>query len=415
MRIFLMLVCGSGLFTLSSREDGDYRNLYAVNFFDGKTWDSTIVPPSSREIYLLANHEHALVLRETWLYYWPLTGEYRADWAVRNNPLEGTLVVDGLKGDIKRIPRDIYVIQHNLSGPGEQSSIYWGEEAVEAYETFKEQRNGYVLKMQQFNRAKRQHDAEIYELLRDKERTSTTYPEAPIEPSPFQLISTEPNYGYRIDLPVGTYRIVLETPDGLEAEETSKQLEIFAPMEIGVQGFMVFEEQRWTVPDKFSDTHIYLYSLPGASLYFQPYIFARFDHHAYTMMKNPQDPFTRKKLFEWIPIESDTSTETIAMGSDNLSLSGYRVDQIAGSRVGYSINRVSRQDKTASFAAARFDIGEIHARSSFRVGDSGILAVLGTGRSPTIELILIILCGIPLGVRGVIGIHRIRMREHNEL
>ena len=401
----VMLLC-FGWFTLPANEEGAYRTLYGVNFFDGKTWDSTIVPPSAATIYLLADREHALVVRETWLYYWPLTGEYRADWAVRNLPLAGTLVVTG-GGGTQRIARDVYVIQHDRHGPRERSSIHWGAAAITAYETFTKRRDDYVLEMQRFHRAQREHEAQVYALLRDPKRSSAAYPEPPIEPSPFQLVSTEPHYGYRIDLPAGRYRIVLETPDGRQVKETRKRLEVFEPLEDGAPGVLVFEEQRWTVPAALPGAHRYLYSVPGASLYFQPYTFARFDHHAYEMMKNPQATFTRDKLFAWIPIAVDDSIDKIAIGADIATLSGYRVDQIAGSRVGYRIDPVSRTDAAASFVAARFDVNESHARSTFRIGDSGMLAVLETGGSSAIELILILLCAIPLGLRAGIGIRRI--------
>ena len=72
--------------------------IWSVIAFNGSDYSPTFVPGTSDTIYLLADAPSILSARMTFVYWWPITSEWRTDTDALNVPLPGTLEVHGGTG-----------------------------------------------------------------------------------------------------------------------------------------------------------------------------------------------------------------------------------------------------------------------------------------------------------------------------
>jgi hypothetical protein len=380
------------LFNLTAL-DSEYDVIYALNFFDGVAYNSTIVPYSAPEIYILADHVNVFVVRETSLYYWPLTSEFKADWAVRNVPLQGTLCIKDNQGKIQRIKPERYAIQYDMLDIPGTISVYWGNEADIKHIEFMKAQQNYSEAVYAYNEAIRSYDQQITNFLRNPASDPTLFPEVPTAPENFTLMSTDINIGFPVNLQGGNYTVYFEDPQGGIIPKTRKRLRVFSPLE-ATKGFQVFEEGRWSVPNDFPDSYMNLFAIPGGNIYFKPFNYLHFQGNKYNLMINPQNRYSETDFSVWIPISPDLENRNLVIGSEELSLLGYKVTQLAGSRLGYIINPLGLGDSESSFSAFNINITSAISSKTFSIGKNSSLIVLRLFRG--IEFVLIFISFIPL-------------------
>jgi hypothetical protein len=392
---------------LSSQEPR-YDVIYAVNFFDGSSYNSTIVPYSAPEIYIQADSMNAFVVRETLLYYWSLTSEFKADWASRNIPLEGTLCVQDRYGKTLRIEARRYVIQYDVKDIPGTIGIYWEGEADAKYGGFIRAQRAYSEAVYQYNNAMRLYEQELNAYLQNPPEDPEAFPSHPLPPADFTLMSTDINIGFPVNLPLGRYTLYFEDPRGKIVEETKKRLRVFEPLE-EIGGFRVFEEERWTVPADFPDSHTALFTVPGAAVYLQPYDFLHYRGSAYNLMLNPQNRYSNSDFSLWVPVSLNTQNRHIRIGGEELSLSGYRVTQLAGSRLGYVINPAALDRGESDFSAFSMRVPKSAAGKTYALGKTSTISVLRifTG----LEIIIALISLLPLAFFVLISIFHNRF--HN--
>jgi len=117
-------------------------SIYAINYFDGLSYNNNIVTPSTSTIYLLSDSANVITAKETSLYYWPLTSEYKADWATTNKTLNGSVVITSKQGEEQIIEAQPYVIQYDANNMRDTIKLYWNDEAHKALKEFKNFQNG---------------------------------------------------------------------------------------------------------------------------------------------------------------------------------------------------------------------------------------------------------------------------------
>lgn len=67
--------------------------VYSLNVWDGKDYAAPFYPASLDTIYVMADFENVYSVKETLVYYWPITREYMADWDGLNKDVGETLEV----------------------------------------------------------------------------------------------------------------------------------------------------------------------------------------------------------------------------------------------------------------------------------------------------------------------------------
>jgi hypothetical protein len=385
-----------------------YDVIYAVNFFDGSSYSSAIVPYSAPEIYIQADSMNAFVVRETLLYYWSLTSEFKADWASRNIPLEGTLCIQGRHGQIRRIEAQRYVIQYDLKDIPGTIGVYWGTEADAKYGNFVKAQRAYSEAVYQYNNAMRLYEQELNAYLQNPPEVPEAFPSHPLPPPDFTLLSTDINTGFPVNLPEGRYTLYFEGSRGEVMPKTKKRLTVFSPLG-AIGGFRVFEEGRWTVPADFPDSHATLFTVPGANLYLQPYDFLHYRGSDYNLMLNPQNRYNRSEFSVWVPVSLDSNNSRVYIGTEALSLSGYKVTQLAGSKLGYVISPLAFGDPESSFSAFNMQVPQSAAGKTYPVGKTSAISVLRIFNG--MEIVMILVSLIPLAFFGLILIFHNRTKE----
>jgi hypothetical protein len=359
---------------LFARED-EYDVIYAVNFFDGISYNSTIIPHSVQEINIQADHVNAFVVRETSLYYWPLTSEFKADWAARNIPLEGTLCIKNIRGETERIKPQRYVIQYDIKDIPGTIAVYWGAGADRKHTEFAAAQRRYSEAVFTYNQAMRDYDRQISDFLRNTGDDLILFPEVPIAPENFTLMSTDVNIGFPVNLSQGTYSIYFEDPLEEVIPETRKRLRVFNPLE-KTSGFQVFEEGRWSVPANFPDSHMTLFTSPGGKIYLQPFYYLHYRGRDYNRMLNPQNRYSENEFSAWVPVSLNAEQKTLVLGIEELSLLGHKVTQLAGSRLGYSINPIAFGNAESSFSAFNIEIPQYFSGKSYAMGKNSKLSIV---------------------------------------
>jgi hypothetical protein len=401
--IIVFLICQA----LASQEPV-YDVIYAINFFDGSVYNSTIVPYSAPEICIQADSMNAFVVRETLLYYWSLTSEFKADWASRNIPLAGTLCVQNRSGKIQRIESQRYIIQYDIKDIPGTIGIYWGTEADTKHESFVKAQRVYSDSVYQYNTAMRLYEQELNAYLQSPPAVPESFPSHPLPPVDFTLLSTDVNIGFPVNLPQGQYTIYFEDSRGEVMIKTKRRLRVFSPLgEVG--GFRVFEEGRWTVPADFPDSHTVLFTIPGANIYLQPYDFLHYRSSDYNLMLNPQNRYNRNESSLWIPVSLNSTSDRMHIGAETLFLSGYKVAQLAGSKLGYVITPLSIGDTESSFSAFNMQVPQNAEGKTYSVGKTSIISVLRIFSG--MEIVMIFISLAPLIFFGLISIFRNRKKE----
>jgi hypothetical protein len=393
--ILICIVC-----SLPEAEEPEYDIIYAINFFDGVSYNSTIVPYASPEIYIQADTVNAFVVRETALYYWPLTSEFKADWASRNIPLPGSLCIQDRAGNITRIESLRYAIQYDAKDIPGTIRVYWGAAADSKYAEFINAQRDYTEAVYAYNEAIRVYDRKITEYLQNPPEEPEAFPEMPLPPTEFTLMSTDVNIGFPVKIAEGIYSIFFTNPDGTVIAKTRKRLQAFRPRE-KIKGFQVFEEGRWSVPSNFPDSHMSLFTVPGGNLYLQPYNYLHFEGSAYNLMMNPQNRYNRGESSIWVPVSPNAEKRELAIGNQNLNLWGYKVTQLAGSKLGYIIHPLDLGDPESSFAAFNLTIPANSGGRRYRIGQTSAISVLRIFGG--IELVIILVSLIPLAGFAVIS------------
>ena len=386
--ILTFMICSS----LISREQ-EFDIVYAINFFDGVTYGSTMVPYTSREISIQADKVNVFVVRETLIYYWPLVSEFRADWAVRNIPLRGVINIRDRRGNIIRIEPQRYVIQYDMNDIAGTIGVFWGDEADSKFEDFVRAQQAHNDAVFYHHGAMRALQQMINELLLNPPEETVPFPEIPSPPPPFTLLSTDVHIGFPVKLARGNYTMFFENLDGTVNPRTRKRLRVFEPRE-RVTGFQVFEEGRWTVPSNFPDRNMSLFTAPGSTLYLQPFNYLHFEARAYNLMVNPQNPFNRNESSIWVPSSLNPENLELSIAGKRIPLRGYNVTQLIGSRLGYVINPLEFGDRESSFSAFKFTIPQNSEGRTFRIGQTSTITVLRI--FPGIEIVIITISLAPL-------------------
>lgn len=315
--------------------------VYGINAFTWQDYAGALAPRTVRTIYLLAGQPSILSPRETLVYYWPITGEYRADWEALNRSVPGALelLVPGMS--VRTLPRVQYVIQYP-QGPGRgQPLLYMGKEAMARYEAFRNARAQYRDELARYQEQRRLYIEALDRAVRARHRgEQIEIPQPPQEPAPFQLFSSEVHDGFAVQLPPGRYRIRLRQQDGRILAESERTLVVITHRRESI-GFTIVPQQRWTVPERADDPESTIYARRGQVIYLQPFLAREYNDLAFTRLLNPQSREGRPDWWRWEyvrPLDAER-LEVLAGGSAAQMISRrlFRVVQTPGEALGYQV------------------------------------------------------------------------------
>jgi hypothetical protein len=315
--------------------------VYGINAAFAATYLGTFAPDSASAIYLLADQTSVISPRITEIYFWPITNEYQADWNLVNEPVPGKLEI--LRGGqlLMSVDPTKYSIQFTPRGTSADAKLYLGAEAEQAQAQFKAKQDAYQQASSAYVEAHRQWivamDAAVSERAAGK---NVAIPPEPQRPAPIDTFSNGLNDGFPIKLAPGNYQIQVRSPDGAIAQQSRRDLVVFAPRRVAV-GYTVVPETRWTTPDQVTDLSDAILGQPGNNLYLQPHVIREYPARAYALLQNPQARDVETSEWTWVSGEPlHDSQLQIVVGdqvADQRALTPYSVKQLEDTALGYEV------------------------------------------------------------------------------
>jgi hypothetical protein len=335
----------------------DEQLVYWPLVTDGKEYRRVPYPQEAGPLLVLADTEVVLEARRAPVAYWPITGEYLADFSGQPAAVEGSVeLVDG-SGEVTVLEPEAYVVWHPTgvgTGPAE---LVHGERASSFYQGYVAAARAAAQREQEYQRIVGAHRAAVEAWIKlAAERRGRDMPAPPPElevesPEPFHTFATEPQEAVVLFLPEGTYTVRFRGADGEIVPGSERELVSFAPLDRAI-GYVLRPENRWTRPVISFAPDETIYTTGGTDLFFQPVPVVEYDASRFSRLFNPQsiealDP----SQTVWTPQGEGESPDGRALALwdhdtmvDVLPRTAYRVAQLAGTSRGYEIEPFTPQD-----------------------------------------------------------------------
>ncbi len=359
------------------------ENVYTGAVYDGVGYSQTFYPNRVSTVYLLADVENVLEARLTQVYYWPLTSEYKADWGVLDQPIQGTLEI--LQGE--RLVASLQPTRYAMITDRDQvqpTGIVSGAVADSAYQKYQaayQEYYGVLLPKYEQDLLAYQNAAadNVQRAFQGKPVVQITPPNKPASPLP---MVGQPGDGFILQLSVGDYQMQIRDLQGKILPGSIKKLEVFAPLRKGVE-YQILPESQWTQPIISDQPGSTIYWGPDPALYLEPFEATEYHRGLYNLLKNPQSPDGDQEGEIWIegsPLR-EGQIRLLTRGQTTLALpiKEYIVNQMPGSGLGYTITEKTSplpiDDPTIqipSFQAIKLDSASLSTGISFQfVSPSG--------------------------------------------
>lgn len=427
------------LFPLASvRADAPARAeqmIWSVIAFNGRDYSATFAPETSDTVYLLAGEPSIMSARTTFVYWWPITSEWRTDTDSLNVPLPGTLEVRGGAGPDRALPLQEYTY-FNVHGEYELNwKVATGEAARAEIQRYKSRNESYFEATRAYQLASQEYDRQTRELetqigrFREQGRDIGTLvqrmrilprPEAPAAPSYYQAPPSDLQKGFVVNLPPGRYTIRLRNPDGTIMDGSDKTLVVHERRRQGRVGWEVIPGDKWTRPQESVTPASVLYVNGGADLYLRPFFEDELNDLAW---QKTVDNGSRGNghVLRWVRTQqvphAAVEVRSAAGAVSTLREERFFVKQTQGAGLGYTISpwTPGGPDKEPNLIAfhlpVRGTIGTLRLRvldgqgAPLAGGEREVRVIAGPPRAG----LALVLALLPLLAMGVVMVRRARV------
>ena len=330
----------------------DRQVVYWPLVTDSTEYRRVSYPIEAGPMVVLADTEIAIEARLARVSYWPISREYVADLSGETEILRGSIEIVEDSGMISTLKPQPYVLWYPGGAAEGASELVHGETAEAFYEEYVQKARAAAERLKEYQRvvAEQQRLVEAW-IQMAAERGGQAMPPPPPEldleaPESFPAFATEPREAFIVSLPAGSYDVRHRGDDGQIVPGSERTLVSFGPLDQGI-GYVLRPENRWTQPVvSFAPDEI-IYTTGETDLFFQPVPVVEYPAQLYTRLFRPQsveaaDP----SLTLWAPgTEEDGGDQGAALAvrqNDSrdqvLPRTAYRVNQLAGSARGYTID-----------------------------------------------------------------------------
>ncbi len=352
--------------------------VYLVNARLGGAYESSYYTADRNTLYLVADVPSVISLRRTLVYFWPITNQLKADLDALNEQIEGTLVVRQAGRDVAQLDLTAYVIQYAEGKGKSPGQLFVGDEAPAQWERFDTARSAYREAVSQYFqdtlRYRQDLDAAIAANALEDEPSAP-----PPEPAPFYYSSTPVNRGHVIELPIGTYQIVLQGPNGEPVPGSQKRLVVFPSTGEGV-AYSVIPHDRYTFPETSQDAREAIYLRGDAKAYLQPFSQVEYRELYLSRLQDPQSWGGRADRFAWFRLAEIKDAQLVAYRRGReiarIERRPYVVRQITGAALGYEIhdqtttNLERLQERRPDFYGYALDAAKLPAGTKIQLEDA---------------------------------------------
>jgi hypothetical protein len=314
--------------------------VYGINAAIPGAVVGTFAPPSVDTIYILSDMPSVLSPRNTQVYWWPITNEYRAAWTQLNEQVQGKLEVLQNGRVVTSFEQMPYTIHFTAGDQLARPTMYMGQEAIEADRQFQAEQQAYRQAALAYQEARDAWIAAARDAQQQGHDPTSVGPE-PTPPPAFTLLSTGLNSGFPVELEPGSYEIQTRAPGGNIVEGSQRKLEVFAPRRTAV-GYEVVPEARWTFPEELNDLADAILGEPDSVLYLKPRIVREYPALAYERLQDPQfagDVSGSEWMWATGEALQEGVLEVVRNGNvvNRIANRPYHVKQVPGRDLGYEV------------------------------------------------------------------------------
>ncbi len=336
------------------------ESVYVGSIFNGIQYVPIFSPAEKDTLYLIANTDNAITLKNTLVYFWDTTQEYKAVWSSLNEIVEGEM-------EIYRGSTLVYQASlepHTIVRKSDSSlftEIDFGQEAIQHYQDYQDALNNYQSEYADYLTKEQAYSSELWDRFEHPENYTGALPL--IEPSAPNSVSEDmidlvPSF--KVNLPAGSYSMRVIDKNGNVILGSNKKLKVFNELREGVS-YVVYTDQEWTQQLVSRDSNEVIYIGDASSLFLQPFLQYEYYADDYLNLTQPQMEFSLADYSMWVdirPIQTGTLqafSKGVALGERNLL--PFFVEQIPGSQLGYEIKVVGDQTSTnVTFLAYEIDL-----------------------------------------------------------
>jgi hypothetical protein len=321
--------------------------IYTILAFNGRQDADTI--------YLMANVDNFLTVRKTFVYFWPLSGEWNTESSILDVTLDGSLELsfpDGRRKTIRPTPYTYY----NVQGEYEVNwKVDRGQEAFNAWERYQHILNAYYASAEEYNRELAVYEATLNKLvttittMRDQGRDATKLvnslaelspPVEPPLPKDYIVPPVPVELAFILNLPVGEYAIRFLHVDGSVIEGSERTVVVFEKRRAQGIGIEVIPADKWTRPVESRTPASVLYIDGSTDLYLRPFFEQEYNDLQYQKMAK-NDAKGNPRLMRWVRIQQvPTARLLLGLGghpAQTVLEAPYYVEQAEGGALGYRI------------------------------------------------------------------------------
>ena len=411
--------------------------VYSILAYNGRDYSSTFARKDAESIYLIADKDSILTVRNVFVYYWPITRDWNIDATVLNVPFEGKLEVTK-RGEepwtLNMTPytyfnvRGTYELNWQVA-QGDEANRIWNRyvQAMDAFrdDMFAYQRlhSEYTQRLNALSREiteLRSRGEDVTELMNTLERMKP--PPEPEYPSEYQVPPTAVQQGFVINLPAGEYNIRFITHDGYIMEGSERQLVIFDRRRYDAIGLDVIPGDKWTRPVESRTPSSVLYVSGSADIFLRPFFQEEYNDLFYEKLRK-NDAQGNPSVMKWVRTQQVPGASIVytssALGTETVTEQPYYVQQAPGASPGYQIvpfdPEGAHRDRDASLQAFRLPIQRDSRVITLHVLDRDGKVLPTSERqirivspSSRIHLSLVLAC-VPLLVMGLVIFRRSRI------
>jgi hypothetical protein len=329
--------------------------IWSMLSFNGRDYSPAFATEDSDTIYLLAGVDNFLSLRETLVYWWPISSEWKTDTDTLNVQFPGSLELRDSHGAVRRLELESYTY-FNIRGDYEVNwKVVTGTAAEQELAKYASLYNSYFKAVQDYQVRNGAYTTELQSLaariqkLKDERRdyaallqrlNTLPAPVAPVAPGYYVVPPASMQKAFILNLPTGRYSLRFINPDGSVAQGSEKTVVVHSRRRTGGVGFEVIPSDKWTRPEASVTPSSTLYVNGSADLYLRPFLEDEFNDLSYARTVN-NAARGNANIARWVRIQQ-VPRATIRMDSPGngitiLKESPFLVRQSQGNSLGYTI------------------------------------------------------------------------------
>jgi len=396
----LSLAASAALADVPVREE---QFIYSILAFNGKDYSGTFIQKTSDTLYLLADVDNFITARNVFVYFWPITQDWKSDTSVLNVPFQGTLE---LRAARKREPQKVASTRYTYYNVRGEYELNWqvakGEEADAAWKKYSDLMDAYYQSVQKYYQERAIYEAMLNELtiritkLREQGKDVSklveglqkmSAPKEPEYPKDYVVPPRPVEEAFILNLPVGQYSIRFYDPDGAIMEGSERKVVVFQKRRSEGTGLEVIPGDKWTRPVESTTPSSVLYVDGSTQLYVRPFFEQEFNDLYYERMQR-NDAKGNPSVMKWVRIQQVPQARIEARLAGGrvqvVEEKPYYVEQVKGAALGYKIvpydPEGAHKDREPSLRAFQIPLDKDTSRVSLRILDKNGVPLAGGER-----------------------------------